>query len=106
MTGYSHEEVIGRNPRFLKSGIQPEAFYRQLWETISAGVTWSAEAIERHKEGHLFTVRQTVTPIRADDGHIKHFISILEDITPQKEAEARIYHMAQYDTLTELPNQS
>lgn len=104
MTGYSREEVIGCTPRFLKSGLQPEAFYRQLWEVISAGVTWSAEVIERHKEGHLFTVRQTVTPIRADDGHIKNFISILEDITPQKEAEARIYHMAHYDALTELPN--
>lgn len=104
MTGYPLEEVLGRNPRFLKSEMQSEAFYRQLWETISAGVTWSAEAIERHKEGHLFTVRQTVTPIRANDGHIKHFISILEDITPQKEAEARIYHMAHYDALTDLPN--
>lgn len=104
MTGYPLDEAIGRNPRFLKSGVQPEAYYRQFWETISAGVTWSAEAIERHKEGHLFTVRQTVTPIRAGDGHIKHFISILEDITPQKEAEARIYHMAHYDALTDLPN--
>ncbi len=104
MTGYSLEEALGRNPRFLKSGVQGEAYYRQLWETISAGVTWSAEAIERHKEGHLFTVRQTVTPIRDGEGRIKHYISILEDITPQKEAEARIYHMAHYDALTDLPN--
>lgn len=104
MTGYELEEAIGRNPRFLKSGVQPEAYYRQLWETINAGVTWSAEAVERHKAGHLFTVRQTVTPIRSGEGLIKHYISILEDITPQKEAEARIYHMAHYDALTDLPN--
>ncbi|WP_325331539.1 PAS domain S-box protein [Sulfuricella sp.] len=106
LTGYAAKDALGFTPGILKSGRQSEAYYQTLWTTILQGETWSSETVERHKNGTLFTVQQTVTPIRDEKGEISHFISILEDITAQKEAEDRIQHMAHYDALTDLPNRS
>ncbi|GAO37196.1 hypothetical protein SCT_2614 [Sulfuricella sp. T08] len=106
LTGYAAEDALGFTPDILKSGKQGTAYYQNLWMTILQGEIWSSETVERHKNGTLFTVQQTVTPIRDDKGEISHFISILEDITAQKEAEASIQYMAHYDALTDLPNRS
>jgi diguanylate cyclase (GGDEF)-like protein/PAS domain S-box-containing protein len=106
LTGYSAQEAIGQTPRLLKSGKQNAAYYQQLWATILAGDVWSHETEERHKDGSLYIVQQTITPIRGDNDEITHFISIQEDISAQKIAEQRIQHMAHYDALTGLPNRS
>ena len=106
LTGYAAEDALGLTPAILKSGMQNEAYYQTLWTTVLQGETWSSETVERHKNGTLFTVQQTVTPIRDEKGEISHFISILEDITVQKEAEARIQYMAHFDALTALPNRT
>lgn len=106
LTGHGLDEVLGQNPRFLKSGLQEPEYYKGLWDTILAGQPWSSETVERHKDGHLYTVRQTITPIRDAGGEISHFITIHEDITAQKAAEARIHRMAHYDALTDLPNRA
>ena len=106
LTGYAAEEALGFTSAILKSGKQNEAYYRTLWATILQGEIWSNETVERHQNGTLFSVQQTITPIRDEKGEITHFISILEDVTAQKEAEARIQYMAHYDALTDLPNRS
>jgi len=106
LTGYDSEETIGRTAALLKSGKQDASYYRILWNTILQGDTWSKETVERHKTGTLFTVQQTITPIKNDDGVISHFVSILDDITAQKETAARIQYMAHYDALTALPNRA
>lgn len=106
LTGYGVEEALGRKASILKSGKEDAAYYQQLWETILQGNIWSSETVERRKDGTLFTVQQTITPIRGNEGKITHFISILEDVSEQKEAAARIQHMAHHDTLTGLPNRS
>lgn len=106
LCGYSEGEIIGRNPSFLKSGRQDSTYYERLWQTIGAGETWSSETVERHRDGTAFTVQQTITPIRDYKGEIRHFISIMEDITAQKATEEKIYHMAHYDALTDLPNRA
>ena len=106
LTGYRMEEVIGQNPRFLKSGRHEADYYKALWNTILAGETWHSETLERHKDGRLYTVKQTITPIRDASGEISHFITIHEDITAQKATEARIHRMAHYDALTDLPNRN
>lgn len=106
LTGYAAEDALDFTPGILKSGKQDGAYYQALWTTILRGETWSSEAVERHKNGTLFTVQQTITPIRDEQGEISHFISILEDITAQKETAARIQHMAHYDALTDLPNRT
>jgi diguanylate cyclase (GGDEF)-like protein/PAS domain S-box-containing protein len=105
LCGYSREELLGQNPRILKSGRQSSDFYRLLWETISKGKNWSSETVERAKDGTFYTVSQTITPI-IDNGELTHFIAIHEDITVQKLTQERIAHMAHYDVLTGLPNRS
>ena len=106
LTGYNELEALGHTPSLLKSGKQDIDYYRKLWNTIQKGKTWSNETVERHKTGMLFTVQQTITPILNEAGQITHFISILDDISAQKEIAARIQYMAHFDALTSLPNRA
>ena len=106
LSGYAIEELIGQTPRVLKSGEQDRPFYDALWKTILTGQVWTGEVLERHKEGRLYMVQQTVTPLQDADGQISHFVAIHEDITARKEAEAQVQHLAFHDPLTDLPNRA
>jgi PAS domain S-box-containing protein len=86
-TGYAAAEVLGRNPRVLKSGEQPAEFYRHLWATITAGREWSGEFHNRRKSGELFWEQASISPVRDEQGRIAHFIAVKEDITLRKQAE-------------------
>jgi len=90
LTGYSAEEVIGQNPRLLKSGAQDDGFYRRMHQTISGGRVWRGEIVNRYKDGRQVTEDMTITPLHGDDGNITHFIAIKQDITERKRAEAEI----------------
>lgn len=106
ISGYSLEEVRGQTPRILKSGKQDLAYYQKLWRTILAGEVWQSETTNRRKDGTLFIVDQTITPLRDAQGNIAHFVAIQEDVTARKEAEARIEFLSHHDALTGLPNRS
>jgi diguanylate cyclase (GGDEF)-like protein/PAS domain S-box-containing protein len=106
VTGYGEKEVLGSTPRIFDSGKQNSAFYKKLWKTILRGEVWRNEMENRRKDGSKFFVRQTITPIRNAHGEISHFIAVLEDISAEKAAEARIEYMAHYDSLTNLPNRA
>jgi two-component system, NtrC family, sensor kinase len=87
VTGYALDEVIGQNPRVLKSGdTSPEA-YRDLWETITAGGEWRGEFRNRKKNGDLYWEMAVVSPITDDNGTITHFLAVKEDITERKRRE-------------------
>ncbi|MBK9614921.1 MAG: response regulator [Uliginosibacterium sp.] len=86
ISGYSNQEVIGRNPRFQQSGQTPRATYAQLALTLASGRTWRGEMINRRKNGEIYTEFQIVTPVRRD-GEITHYVGIQEDITERKKAE-------------------
>jgi PAS domain S-box-containing protein len=93
LTGYAAEEAIGQNPRLLKSGQHDEAFYRQMWQTLSSGKVWRGELVNKRKDGTVYNEEMTITPVCAD-GKILHFVAIKQEITErirhQKElAEAR-----------------
>lgn len=105
LCGYSKPELLGQTPRIMKSGQQTSDYYQALWATISVGEHWSSETIERAKDGTLYTVSQTITPIM-NEGKITHFIAIHEDISAQKLTQQRIAHMAHFDALTGLPNRA
>jgi PAS domain S-box-containing protein len=90
LTGYSAEEVIGRNPRLLKSGAHDQAFYKMLWGTILRGQTWRGEFTNRRKDGSLYHDEHTITPVRSRDGQITHFVAIMQDVTERKGAEEEI----------------
>lgn len=89
LTGYTEKEVLGKNPRVLKSGKQPEAYYAQLWSTISSGKVWQGELINQRKDGTTYTEEMTITPVTRDTGNPanRYFIAIKQDITQRKRAE-------------------
>ena len=87
LTGYTAQEVLGKNPRLLKGGKQDEAFYRNLWQTISSGQVWSGHLTNRRKDGSLYEEEMTITPLRNADGVIARYIAIKQDITERKRAE-------------------
>ncbi|MFC1910396.1 PAS domain-containing protein [Chloroflexota bacterium] len=89
-TGYTREEIIGKHTRILKSGKQDPAFYKTLWETITAGGVWRGELINRRKDGRTYIEEMTITPVRDELGEISHFISIRQDITGRKDVEAAL----------------
>jgi nitrogen fixation negative regulator NifL len=89
-TGYSMEEVIGENPRVLKSGLMPDAVYQNLWETITAGFEWKGELHNRRKDGRLYWESVSISPIRNETGSITHFIAIKEDISERMRMEAQL----------------
>lgn len=92
MTGYSGGEVIGQNPRILKSGEQDDLFYQDLWKVISAGSVWTGELINKKKDGCLYSEEMTITPLKANDGGITNYIAIKQDITARRQMEAEIHY--------------
>ncbi len=104
LTGHPVDEVLGSNPRVLKSGKQDDKFYRDLWRTLLKGEVWQGRVTNRHKSGGLYTAEQTITPILDGDGVVTHFVAIHEDITARLASEERIAHMALHDFVTDLPN--
>ncbi len=91
-TGYKLEEVIGKNPRILKSGEQTQEFYKELWETISAGKEWEGELRNKKKNGELYWEYARISSIKNEDGEILNYIAVKEDITELKQAEINYRH--------------
>ncbi len=87
ITGYTHDEVIGKNPSLLKSGAHDKNFYTSMWESILEGSVWQGEMINRRKDGTLYTDDQTIAPVRNERGNITHFIAIKQDVTERKKLE-------------------
>ena len=85
-TGYSFEEILGKNPRVLRSGKQDDAFYKSMWQTILSGRVWRDTVINRRKDGSLNHEDMTITPIRDGAGKITQFVAIKQDITELQQA--------------------
>jgi PAS domain S-box-containing protein len=90
LTGYSFEEIYGKNPRFLNSGKQEKSFYTNLWNTILSGEVWRGELINKRKDGTLYMEEQTITPVLDEGGQITHYIAIKEDISQKKTMEENL----------------
>ncbi len=87
VTGYSFDEVVGKNPRILKSGLQPTTFYQNLWETILNGKVWSGEICNKRKDGTLYWERAVISSVEDEQGTISHFVAVKEDITESKKLQ-------------------
>ena len=87
ITGYSFSEVVGRNPRLLKSGKMPPEEYQSLWKTITNGEEWRGEFINRKKNGEFYQASVAIAPVTDFEGTITHFVSVEEDITTRKLTE-------------------
>ncbi|MCG8578837.1 MAG: PAS domain S-box protein, partial [Bacteroidales bacterium] len=100
VTGYSEKEVIGENPRFLKSDEHPQEFYKDMWDTILTGKTWKGEMRNKKKNGELFWELASIKPLLDDNGKITHFVGIKEDITQIKDTQEKVLRSeAQLSTL-------
>jgi len=90
ITGYSSDEVVGNNPRLLKSGKTSVEQYRQLWSTIQSGATWRGEYQNRRKNGDLYWASATIAPVKDENGTITNFVAIQEDVTETRSLEAQL----------------
>jgi diguanylate cyclase (GGDEF)-like protein/PAS domain S-box-containing protein len=87
LSGYSTEEILGKNPRFLQSGKHDQEFYGRMWATITSGEIWHGEIINRRKNGDCYTEEMTITPVSLRPSGITHFIAIKQDVSARKEAQ-------------------
>jgi PAS domain S-box-containing protein len=94
ITGYTAAEVIGQNPKVLNSGRHDAAFYRQMWETLSAGKTWHGRFVNRRKDGSLYEEEAVISPVRNDQGVTVNYVAVKRDVTREARLE-RQYLRAQ-----------
>ncbi len=104
ITGYSREEAIGQNPRFLSSGKQDAAFYAAMWSTLTEQGHWSGELWNRRKDGNVFAELLTISSVRDAQGKTHQYVAMFSDITSIKAHQSQLERMAHFDVLTGLPN--
>ncbi|CAK0779955.1 hypothetical protein CCP2SC5_90010 [Azospirillaceae bacterium] len=107
ITGYSRDEAVGKNTRFLSAGNTKPEVYVAMWKTIRAGLEWRGEFYNRKKNGDLFWQQTSIAPIRGGSSQeISHYVAVQEDVTARKDNEMRMWQQAYYDALTNLPNRA
>ena len=106
VTGYSEQEVMGLNPKFLSSGETPAQQHLSMWTAMEENRIWSGEVYNKKKNGDFYWEKLTISPVRNTEGKKTHYLAIREDITLRKDYEDRLLYQASYDKLTDLPNRS
>ena len=106
ITGYTAEDMIGKNPRLLSSGRQDQAFYEKLWQSIKTDGMWQGEIWNRNKDGAVFVEWLTINAVKNIKGETTHHIAIFSDITERKEQTDRLEYLATHDPLTGLANRA
>ena len=104
ITGYERAEVIGRNPRMIKSGRHDQEFYAAMWKSILGSGSWQGEIWNRNKYGEVYPELLSISAVRNAEGGLTNFVAVFSDIRRLKEQETQLKQMAYYDALTELPN--
>ena len=106
MTGYTQDDVLGKDPSLLGSGLHDKAFFEAMWKEIARQGSWRGEMWDRRKDGEAFPVLQAISQVSAEDGTLTHYVSILTDITALKKSQEHLDFLAYHDPLTKLPNRS
>ncbi len=106
MTGYSTAEVLGRNPRILKSDLNPPELYKELWETILSGAEWTGELANKRKDASIYWEVVKICPLRDSHNNITGFLKVSQDITDRKQYEENLQYVGTHDPLTGLFNRA
>jgi len=101
-TGYSFDEAVGQSPSILKSGEQDEAYYQDMWTTVKAGNIWRGKLIDRKKDGTLYPVMMTISPIRNEVDVITHLVGIQQDVSEQEKLENQFLQAQKMESLGTL----
>lgn len=104
ITGYSSAEIVGMNPRILGSKKHDRVFYQDMWQAIVENGCWQGEIWNRHKSGNEFVENLRINTIRDEKGAVRRYVALISDITDKKRSDELIWHQANYDSLTSLPN--
>ena len=104
ITGFSHDEVLGKNPKILQSGHNNEKFYAEMWESLKSKGVWRGELLNRKKSKEEYVQNSTISVVYNERGMAKNYIAIFTDITVQKEQQQKLEYIAHHDMLTDLPN--
>ena len=102
ITGYSRVEVLGQNPRIIKSGEQGHAFYKELWDTISGGQVWKGKFVNRRKDGQLFSEEATISPIFDTAGNIINYVAVKRDVTKEEKLERQFQQAQKMESVGRL----
>ncbi|MCD0418503.1 EAL domain-containing protein [Rubrivivax sp. JA1024] len=106
ITGYTEREVIGQNPRLLKSGLHDESFYRRFWEELQTRGRWEGEIWNRRKNGEVYPEWLSIGRVVDEGDRTVNYVASFSDITARKHAEENVRRLAYYDPLTGLPNRA
>jgi len=106
ITGHTFNDIAGRKPTILKSGKHDQEFYQRLWETINRGDAFRDVFINCKSNGDIYYEEKTITPLKDEKGKIIRFVSTGKDVTERIHAEEHLFHLANHDVLTDLPNRS
>jgi len=106
ITGYSRQEVLGKNPSLLQSGRQPRSFYKALWETLLQQGYWEGEVWNRKKTGEFYSEWLRIHLVKDEQQGTHHHVAVFSDLTQVKVGEERMFHLAHHDALTDLPNRT
>ncbi|MCW8831272.1 MAG: EAL domain-containing protein [Gammaproteobacteria bacterium] len=104
ITGYSEEEVIGKNPSILQSGQTEKDFYQNMWETLETDGCWRGEVKNRRKNGDIYTELLSINSFKDENGIVSQYVGVFTDISSIKETEHKLEYLAHHDALTDLPN--
>jgi diguanylate cyclase (GGDEF)-like protein/PAS domain S-box-containing protein len=104
ITGYALDEALGETPRILRSGVHTPNFYAEFWRTLKERRRWAGEVWNRRKNGEVYPQWGSVTAVLDSDAAVRGYVAVFSDISKAKQAEEKLYYLANHDALTGLPN--
>ena len=102
VTGYRPEEVLGQNPRVLKSGQHDDGFYRDMWVTLQRGDAWRGRIVNKRKDGSLYTEETVISPVREASGRTVHYVAVKRDITEELKLEEQFLQAQKMESVGRL----